>query len=75
MFFAVDLHVRFGQGIDRLTILPRIEDQVSIARPDNAAFVEIAEIIVDLFRVKARSQEFLIRRSSDLRELCVSVVK
>jgi hypothetical protein len=31
MFFAVDLHVCLGQSVDRLSILARIEGQVSIA--------------------------------------------
>src|SRR5262249_44052386 len=51
MFFSVNLHVRFGQRVNRISVLSWIEDQVSIARPDNAALVEITEIVVDLFRI------------------------
>src|SRR5215472_7395073 len=52
MFFPIDLHVCFGQRVDRLSVLPRIEDQISIARPDNAPLVEIAEIVIDLLRIR-----------------------
>src|ERR671935_550825 len=50
MDFAVDFHVRLGKGVDGVPVLFRTEDEIAPDRPDHAALVQIAEVILDLRR-------------------------